>query len=239
MLFRTSLAALALIFTAGASAQDVAPRGEERPGDFALGDADAPVLMIEYASVACPHCGSWHENIWPVVNETYVETGRVRFVMREMITGVPQMALIGFMLARCAPEDRYFDAIDLLFTQQRVLFEAAQSETGARDDYLRIAEAVGLNEQQFESCLMENEPVRLAVIAAHEQAVEDGIPATPAFVINNVLITTGHDHSGDGHGNIYMADGEPLMIDGDVVEATVNADSFTRIIDYFEQQSRD
>jgi len=238
MLFRTGLAALALLFTAGASAQDIAPRGEERPGDFALGDPDAPVLLIEYASVACPHCGTWYNNVWPAVEEDYINTGRVRFVTREMLTGSAPLALAGFMMARCAADDLYFDALDLLFTQQGEIFQAAQSEGGALPVYLQIAAAVGLNEDDFTTCL-NNDLVRTAVIAAHEQAVADGIPATPAFIINGVLVTTEHDHGGEGHGFIYMADGEPLLIDGEQVPATVEADSFTRIIDYFEQQSRD
>lgn len=236
MMLRATLTALLLLVSPGAFAQDIAPRGEERAGDFALGDPDAPLLLIEYASVACPHCGAWHNNVWPMVKEEYVDTGRLRFVSREMLTGSAPLALAGFMLARCTAGESYFDAIDLLFTQQSEIIQAAQSEGGALPVYLRIAAAVGLNEADFEACLS-NEMVRTAVIAAHEQAVEDGIPATPAFVINNILVTTGHDHGGLGH--IYMADGEPLLIDGERVPATVEADNFRRIIDYFEQQSRD
>ena len=208
----------------------------ERPGDFALGSEDAPVTVIEYASVACPHCAFWHNSTWHVVKEDFVDTGRVRFVMREMITGSAPLALVGFMTARCAPDDRYFDAIDLLFTQQSAIFEAAQSESGARDEYVRIAGAVGISEEEFEACLS-NEMVRGAVITAHEQAIEDGIQATPSFVINNILVTTGHSEATEGH--IYMANGEPLYIDGDVIVAGQDADSFARIIEHFEAQSRE
>lgn len=237
MTFRALFVALGLLVVpVCAMAQDVADRGMERPGDFALGAEDAPITLIEYASVACPHCASWHNSTWHVVKEDFVDTGRVRFVMREMITGSAPLALVGFMTARCAAEDRYFDAIDLLFTQQSAIFQAAQSESGARDEYVRIAGAVGLSEAEFEACLT-NEMVRGAVIAAHEQAIADGIEATPSFVINNILVTTGHVDGAEGH--VYLADGEPLRIDGELVLATQDADTFARIIEHFDAQDRD
>ncbi len=233
MMIRTTLLAISLLFAGAASAQDASDRGLERVGDHAIGAEDAPVLLIEYASVACPHCATWHNNVWPMVNEEFVETGRVRFVVREMLTGSAPLALAGFMTAQCAADDLYFDAIDLLFTQQAAIFEAAQSEQGARGEYVRIAQAVGMSEADFDACIS-NDLVRTAVIAAHEQGSIDEIAATPTFIINNNILTTAP--APDGSSYIYFANGEPLVIDGEYALASVEADSFRRIIEYFESQ---
>lgn len=237
-LLKTAALGAALLFAVPAFAQDEATApaggpGVERPGDWALGDADAPLVMIEYASVACPHCAHWYEDNWPMVSDEFVSTGQVRFILREMLTGEPRLALAGFMTARCAADELYFDAIHLLFEEQRAIFEAAQG--GApRNIYLEIAAALGMNEQEFDACL-ENREVLQAVAAAHEQAIADGVNGTPTFIFNGVIVASGHapDHSG----HIWMADGEPLRIDGETIPTNGGADSFRRIILHFLNQA--
>jgi predicted DsbA family dithiol-disulfide isomerase len=197
----------------------------EREGDFAKGSSDAPITMVEYASTACPHCASFHEQAMPTV-EDYVESGDVRLVFREMITGQPQLAVAGFMLARCAPEDRYFDVIDLLFEQQEALFTAMQ-QGEAQAQFRNIARSAGFSDEEFQSCLS-NEEVLQAVQDAHARAQEDGVTGTPAFFFNGVKLDT--ERAGDGSGLVFAMNGQPLEDEEGVIPAAFDGDTFERII---------
>lgn len=235
-----SAAALAgaVMFAAPALAQDdaaspAANPGVEREGDWTLGDAGAPLVMIEYASVACPHCAHWYEDNWAMLSDEFISTGEVRFILREMLTGEPRLAMAGFMTARCADPDLYFDAIHLLFEEQHAIFDAARGE-GPRAQYLQIAGALGMDEAAFDACL-ENQDVLQAVLAQHEQAIADGVNGTPSFYFNGVLVDSGM--APDGEGYVWYADGEPLRIDGDTIPTNGGADSFRRIILHFLNQA--
>ena len=89
-----------------------------------IGKANAPVTVFEYASVTCPHCGRWNAEVWPAFKAKYVDTGKVRFVLRELPTEPAVVATGGFMLARCAPPAKYFDVIDALLAGQQAVFES-------------------------------------------------------------------------------------------------------------------
>ena len=100
--------------TAPAVAQVRAPA----TGDMVLGKADAPVTVIEYASMTCPHCATFHTEVLPKLKAAYIDTGKIKFIFREF--PLDQLALRGAMLARCAGPERYFGYVDVLFRQQRV-----------------------------------------------------------------------------------------------------------------------
>ncbi|WP_420431351.1 DsbA family protein [Hyphobacterium sp.] len=204
----------------------------EREGDRAIGSSNAPVTVIEYASTSCPHCAEFHEDVFPTIEERYIETGQVRFVFREMLTGAPSLAQAGFMLARCAPDDRYFDVIDLLFEQQQAIFQAAQSPNGTRSEFWNIAQTVGLSRDEFNACITDAE-LRRDVADAHEQAIADGIDGTPRFIIN------GHVLDADRNGSqlVYYWNEAPLRINDELVPATVDEATFIRILDHFVAQS--
>jgi len=86
--------------------------GEAATGDMALGAPDgAKVTVVEYASVTCPHCAAWQEETWPAFKAAFVDTNKVRYVFRELPTPPANVAVAGFMIARCAGEDKYFDVI--------------------------------------------------------------------------------------------------------------------------------
>ncbi|WP_394694080.1 DsbA family protein [Hyphobacterium sp.] len=229
MTFRLlTLAFCTLLITGAASAQTPHP-GEERPDDRAVGEVDAPIRMVEYASVACPHCRSWYETVWPMVQDEFISTGEMRFIYREMLTGQPQLAAIGFMIADCAPEDQYFNALHLLFETQNEIFGLVQEQQSTAPVYYRVANALGLSEDEANACI-EDEAMQQRVLARHQQSVEDGAGGTPAFFINNYLLTT--DPTPDGLAYVYHVDGEPLMLDGQLVPSTHDADTFRRIILY-------
>lgn len=208
----------------------------ERAGDRGLGSPDAAVTMIEYASVSCPACATFHEQVWPTLESDYIEPGKVRFVFREMITGSPQFAIAGFALAHCVADDRYFDVIDLLFQQQRAIFQAAQTQGSARGQYLAIARSVGLSEEEFSACL-NNEEVNRAIVASHDQALEDGIDGTPRFLFNGDLLEARRAPGASDY--TYFLGGRQMMVAGEPVPARVDAATFRLILDHLVEQAGD
>ncbi|MCC5996298.1 MAG: DsbA family protein [Oceanicaulis sp.] len=209
----------------------------EREGDFAKGRADAPLTFIEYASTACPACAYFHATGKPVVDR-YVESGHVRYVFREMITGLPALATPGFMLARCAPEERYFDVLDLLFAQQQALVTAIQQGQGrAQQQFRTIARTAGLSDAEFQAC-MSNDEIFQAVQAANEQAGRDGVRATPSFIINGVTLEGMEAPDGRQGANrrpmlVFGANGRAISDDQGLIELDYDADTMERIIAYF------
>lgn len=227
-------ATLALAACGGSDAPTEGQTQFERASDRGLGSPDAQVTLTEYASVACPHCATFHEDVWPMLKEEYIETGRVRYVFREMITGSPQFAIAGFALAHCVADDRYFDMIDLLFQQQTAIFQAARAPQGARNQYLAIARSMGLSEDEFNACLS-NEEINAAIIANHERANADGIDSTPRFLFNGQLLEADRA-SGESEYTYYIG-GNQLLIDGEPVPGIVDADTFRRILDHLLAQA--
>lgn len=207
----------------------------ERPTDMAKGDPNAPVVMVEYASVACGACAAFHAQAMPKINE-YVEDGTVRFVFREMLTGQPQIAAAGFMLARCAGDDRYFDMIDVIFENYPTIMQSASRPGGVAQQLRTIAGSAGIGQQQFQQCLSDQENLD-QLQARNEQAAADGVQGTPTFVINGQTLTRGQGPAGAGF--IYFVDGQPLEIDGEFVPGDFNPDTFERIILHFRDQATD
>lgn len=144
--------------------------------EMAIGKEDAPVTIVEYASMTCPHCASFHVNTFPEIKEKYVDTGRVRFIFREF--GFDPRAEAGFMLARCAG-DRYFPMIEVLFKQQDTW---ARAENG-REALLNIARLAGFSQEAFEACLTD-QALLDNVRAVKKRGEEFGVEATPTFFIN-------------------------------------------------------
>ena len=229
--FTASTIAAAAFLTAcggGSSSGGGASTQYERAGDRAIGSADAAVTVIEYASTSCPHCAEFHAEVFPAIEENFIEAGQVRYVFREMLTGSPSLAMAGFMLARCAPEGRYFDTIDLLFEQQQAIFQSAQSPNGPRGEFWNIAQTVGLSRDEFNACIT-NAELRQSVSDAHDQAIADGIDGTPRFIINGHIL----DADRSGSQLVYYWNGEPLRINGEMVPATVDEPTFMAIMNHF------
>ena len=148
--------------------------------DRSIGDPNAPITMIEYASLTCPACAGFHAVVYPELKETYIDTGKVHFIFREFPTPPVDRAYAGFMLARCMPEDRYFGFIDVLFKQQAVWVGAQDSAA----ELLKIGRMGGLDAEQFNACMQnEDEIARIQKVIDDGQNVF-GINATPSFVIN-------------------------------------------------------
>jgi protein-disulfide isomerase len=153
-------------------------------GDRFLGRADAPVVMVEYASATCPHCAEFHEKVLPLIKAEYIDTGKVRFIFREF--PLDQVALAAFMLARCVPEDKYFAIIDLMFRQQSTWTKGDKPA-----ELLKITQMAGMDKAGFDTCLKRDDLAKAILESAKTAAKDFGIKGTPAIFIDGQLI--------DGH----------------------------------------
>lgn len=152
------------------------------PNDHVTGNADAAVTLVEYASVACAACAGWHQQVYPEFKKKYVDTGKVRYVFREYVTGVPEYADAGFMIALCAAEENYFKNISFQFERFNQIMKMGQ-QGKARDAYIGIAKSAGLSEDEFVTC-MQNTELRDQYKAKMQTGIDMGVAATPAFIIN-------------------------------------------------------
>jgi len=157
---------------------DLAKTGPD--GDIVLGSDKAPVTIIEYASMTCPHCAHFSENTFPELQKRYIDTGKVRFIFREF--PLDALAAAGFMLARCAgkdDKDKYFALIDTLFRQQR-----QWAVEKPLPPLLAIAKQAGFTEQSFNTCLA-NQQVLDGIESIRQRAVDKfKVQSTPTFFIN-------------------------------------------------------
>lgn len=165
---------------AACSGKDAAPA----EGDMALGAPEgAKVTVIEYASVTCSGCAAWNKQVWPQFKAKYVDTGKVRYVFREFPTPPQDVAVAGFLIARCAGEDKYFHVIDQIM---RALPEL-HSGTPPRDILLRTARDAGLSEARFQTCI--SDPAGVAAMEKRIKAAQDaGVTGTPTFMVNGQVV---------------------------------------------------
>jgi protein-disulfide isomerase len=168
-----ALAGLGLLPQAGQAADNV--NNPSAIGDMSMGPDTAKVTVIEYASASCPHCANFYKTTFPVLKKEYIDTGKIRFVFREFPHNQP--ALAAFMLARCAPKDKYFPLIDMFFTQQDKWLAAP------RDELFKIAQLAGFTQESFDACL-KNEEVAKGIIAVRDRAETFGVDSIPTFFIN-------------------------------------------------------
>src|SRR6266480_2364158 len=164
------------------SASDVA-KPQSLP-DMALGPANASVTITEYASMTCPHCAAFNDNVFPKIKSEYIDTGKVRYVFREFPLDIKAAA--GSMLARCIARDdsgKYFAVIDMLFRQQNDWVTKNTTET-----LTRIGKQAGLTQQQVETCLKDQS--LLDKIAADQKYASEvlKVSSTPTFFINGEMI---------------------------------------------------
>lgn len=154
--------------------------------DMSMGNPNAKVTMVEYASVACPHCARWNSEVFPAFKAKYVDTGKVRYVLREALTGDPSIAAAGFLTARCAGKNKYFNVVDDIYNAQDQMEQTGQPH----QILLNIARSAGLTEPQFEACIT-NDKALEALNARWESYVKQGITGTPTFVINGAVYDKG------------------------------------------------
>jgi len=166
--------------------------GAAAEGDMAMGAAEgAKVTVIEYASVTCHVCAAWQKENWEAFKAAYVDTNKVRYVFRELPTGPVNVAVAGFMIARCAGDDKYFDVVHNILASQ----DEWQAGVNPRDTLFRIGNGAGLSNQQIEACIKNPDNIKAADARARASQAA-GIEGTPAFLVNGVPVVSPGSASG-------------------------------------------
>jgi protein-disulfide isomerase len=172
-----------LVGAAKAQSPDAVPAAKpESLPDIALGPATAPVTIIEYASMTCPHCAAFEQNVFPMLKSKYIDTGKVRFVFREFPLDIKAVA--ASMLARCVAggdPEKYFGTVQLLFKQQDQL--VAQTT----DTLKLIGAQAGLNQQAVEACVKDQALLDKLSAGQNLAFNESKVEVTPTFFINGEM----------------------------------------------------
>ncbi len=130
-----------------AQAPSPADLGKAGPlGDVVMGDANAPVTIIEYASMTCSHCATFHNTTYPEMKKKYIDTGKVKYILREF--PLDPLAAAGFMLARCSGNDKYYPIVEMLFQKQ-----GEWVTQNPIPPLLALAKQMGFTQESFEACL--------------------------------------------------------------------------------------
>jgi protein-disulfide isomerase len=164
-----------------------------KPGplpDIVIGKASAPNTIIEYASMTCPHCAQFQNDVFPALKAKYIDTGRAKYMLREF--PLDNLAVAAFMLARCAGEDRYYPMVDGLFGTQDVWVVRGPE---GKDKLEQIARQAGFSKERFEKCLGDKalfDDVVKTRARAHQRF---GVDSTPTFFINGKRMTGDHQLS--------------------------------------------
>lgn len=171
-------AAATVVKTAAPSATSPGKQPQLTADDRILGNKDAPITIIEYASLTCPHCAHFDEAILPKIKQNWIDTGKAKLAYRNF--PFDQAALKAAMLAYCAPPDRYFAFLDVLFKQQDV-WATASDVTAA---LTRLGKLGGMSEKQVTSCLKNDKLADKIVAQRLSGEKEYGVNSTPTFFIN-------------------------------------------------------
>lgn len=152
--------------------------------DIVMGDAKAPVTIIEYASMTCVHCAVFHNTTYPELKKRYIDTGKVKYIMREF--PLDPLAAAGFMIARCAGKEKYYPMIEVLFQKQK--------EWGVQQPIpplTAIAKQAGFTQESFEACL-QNQKMLDSIEATRNHAAQKlGVNSTPTFFVNGKKMRPG------------------------------------------------
>lgn len=178
---------------------ELAKTGPE--GDIVLGSDKAPVTIIEYASMTCPHCAHFSGTTFPELQKRYIDTGKVRFIFREF--PLDALAAAGFMLARCSGKDKYMAIVETLFAKQ-----PEWMVKNPLPPLLEIAKQLGFTKETFDQCLS-NQKVLDSIQEVRDRAAEKlGVNSTPTFFVNGKKLMG--DQSIDALANVidpYLKEG--------------------------------
>lgn len=180
------VAALGALALAGCS-KGGGGTGAVDTADMTMGDPNAKVKMVEYASLTCSHCGKFNNEVFPEFKAKYIDTGKVHYTFKEFLTPPNEVAAAGFLVARCAGKDKYFNVTDAIFHAQQEMFTSGDM----RGVLLRVAQSAGMTEEQFNACITDEAALK-ALNDRVEKAIKvDKVTATPTFMINGKKINEG------------------------------------------------
>jgi protein-disulfide isomerase len=147
-----------------------------------LGRADAPVTVIEYSSLGCPHCADFHFEVLPRIKEMYIDNGKVRWIVRDFPLGM--LALAGAVVAHCAGPDRYLPTLGILFRSQESWMRSADP----LEELRLLSRMAGMSNRQFEACIRDDSLIGKIESQARTAQKERGIEGTPTFFVNGEAI---------------------------------------------------
>lgn len=155
--------------------------------DNVLGSETAPVTIIEYSSMTCPHCANFHKEILPGLKEKYIDTGKVRYIIREF--PLDNLAAAAFMLARCSGPKKYFPVVEAFYAKQQVW--AFGKEGTPVDRLFDMAKQAGFSKANFDKCLSDQKLLD-GIVATRERGSKTfGVSSTPTFFVNGKLLKGG------------------------------------------------
>jgi protein-disulfide isomerase len=182
MLSRRPFVAAALIAGALAGGAAIAAPAAA-PDDMSMGNPKAKIEVIEYASLSCPHCAHFNETVFPTLKAKYIDTGKVRYTLKEMLTEPATVAAAGFLLARCAGRDKYFKVVDEVFRSQ-----PRWQQGNIKPILGEIGAANGVDAAKFDTCLKDQAAIDAVTARAQRAAEQDGVNSTPTLFINGKRI---------------------------------------------------
>ena len=193
-------AALAVAAAAGAGAAD-----EDTSQDMSMGSPTAPVTVIEYASPTCPHCARFEAEVFPAFKTKYVDTGKVRYVLREAPIH-PDLDAAAFLLARCAGPAGYFNVIEGVMKGQDEYFSDFLTQSPNADQEIadayrsvlrRLGKSAGLDEPRISACLTNEASIKAMQERVDREMAQYQVDSTPTFVINGVKLNPPEGHEVD------------------------------------------
>lgn len=164
--------------------------------DMSLGDPQAKITVIEYASAACPHCAHWNETVWPQFEAKYVKTGKVRYIFREVLTPPQQYALSAFLIGRCAVNRSadptssapYFAVLDSFFSGQDAYYQTKRIGPILAD----VSTKTGLTQADLQACVSDEKALSDFYDNMNAHTDADQVASTPTFFVNGKRVD-GHE----------------------------------------------
>jgi len=179
-LTRRLLTAVALAASMGVALAGCTKKDAVTADDMSQGNPNSKVTVVEYASATCSHCGRWNNEVYPAFKAKYVDTGKVNYVYREILTAPAEVAAASFLMARCAGKDKYFQVVDSVYRSQEEMFTTGQY----RDVLVRIAQSAGMDEAKFTACVSDEKALKALNARVEKYSKEQDIRGTPTFVVN-------------------------------------------------------
>jgi protein-disulfide isomerase len=175
------LAAAFLLTLAPAFAQETDAAALPEVPALVLGPEDAPVTIVEYASFTCPHCASFHQNVFKDLRADYIDQGKVRFEFRDVY--FDRYGLWASMIARCGGEMRFFGISGMMFDQQQD-WAASDDPAVVVENLKRIGRTAGMDDAAMDACLNDRAMAEALVARFQETTTADAVDSTPTLIIN-------------------------------------------------------
>ena len=147
-----------------------------------LGNKDAKIVVIEYASMTCIHCANFHKEVYPKIKKNYIDTNKIKFIFRDF--PLDKQALFGSVLTKCAPKEKYFDFVKLILNTQK---KWIASDNTFQDKLKNIGKLAGLNENKINTCFKDEQIVDNILKSRSDAEKKYNITSTPSLIINEKI----------------------------------------------------